>query len=88
MILKDQKLCDCYLEEDDFYYEDNTKEKSTNPQKPTEEEIEHYKKSYIMRIQVLRIADSFEATSNYIGGEGHKNLPMYQHLYDDLKTYH
>jgi hypothetical protein len=36
----------------------------------------------------LRKASTIEATANYLGNEGYKNLQLYQELYDDLSTYY
>lgn len=84
----DHKMCDYFLPEDSLYYDDDTHKKSSNPEKPTEKEIEHYKKSDVIRKRVLRNANGIMAISNIHVGQGHKNMEQYQEFYDDLITYH
>ena len=83
----DRKMCEYFLSEDSMYYGDKHI-KSPNPDKPTDEEVLHYKKSDIIRKGVLRKATNFMATGNFLDGEGYKNLQLYQEFYDDLLTYH
>ena len=62
--------------------------KSSNPDKPSDSELEHYKESHLIRKASLRKASGVEATSNFLGGEGYKNLELYANFYNDLITYH
>ena len=62
------------MAEDSIYYDDENHTKDPNPIKPTEEEVEHYKKSVMIRKAVLRKASGFSATSNFLAGEGYKNM--------------
>lgn len=84
----DRKLCDFLLPPDSFYYDDDANVKSSDPEVPTDDEIERYAKSDIIRRKLLRSAGGPEATMNYLGGMGHKNLDKYQKFYDDVMTYH
>ena len=81
----DQKLCNYFLDEHRLC---DKHKKKPNPEKPTSDEVEHYKKSDIIRKDVLRKASSFEAVANFLGGQGHKNLSLYQAFYEDLLNYH
>ena len=82
----DGKMRDYYLSEDDFYYDEEwyNNVKKSNPEKPTEEEMERYKKSIIIRRKCLRDATRSEQVLNFLSGEAYKNIDLYQALYDDL----
>lgn len=86
----DKKMRDYYLKEDDFYYDEEWCQnvKSSNPEKPTKDEVERYKKSTMIRRRCLRDATGNEQICNKLGGESYKNLDLYQELYDDLLTYY
>ncbi|KAL7545358.1 hypothetical protein ACHAWF_008706 [Thalassiosira exigua] len=86
----DEKLCHYFLDEDDFYFDGNGKEKGRcePAQKPTPEEIERYKKSDIIRKGVLRKASGVGATGNFLDGQGHKTLLAYEAFYKDLRSFH
>jgi hypothetical protein len=86
----DKKMRDYYLEEDDFYYDEEwcQNEKSSNPEKPTAEEMQQYKKSTTIRLRCLRDTRGYEQTCNRIRGESYKNIDLYQALYDDLLSYY
>jgi len=86
----DEKMRDYYLSEDDFYYDEEwcKNVKNSNPEKPTEEEMERYKNSTIIRRRCLRNANGHEQLCNFLGGEACKNIDLYQALYDDLVSYH
>ena len=84
----DKKLCNYFLDEDSFYYDDDNNTKNINPPKPTDGEVVHYKQSLIIRKGVLRKAASFEATSNFLRGQGVLNLQLYEDFYEDIMTYH
>jgi len=84
----DRKLCGYILHDHSFYYDNEKNKKSSNPEKPTKNEFEHYKKSDIIRKRILRKAGGIEATTNYLGGQVHKNRQVYQEFYEDLMNYH
>ena len=84
----DKKLCNYFLDGDNFYYDEGRHTKSDKPAKPTDDEVEQYKQSIIIRTDILRKASGIEATSNSLGGQGHLNLQLYQELYDDIMTYY
>jgi hypothetical protein len=95
----DRKLCNFFLpneeyESDDEGEDDNTSNKNNiiegaaALETPTDDEIELYFKSTIIRMKVLRKASSFKCLSNFLAGHGNKNLQEYQDLYDDIKTYY
>ena len=86
----DQKMRDYYLEEDDFYYVEYWCQhvKNSNTEKPTEDEIERYKKSTIIRLRCLRNASGPKQVCNFLGGEAYKNIDLYEALYDDLVSYY
>ena len=87
--LLDEKLCNYFLDEDSLYFDDDKRKKKPNPEKPRSDEVEHYKKSDIIRKGVLSEASSFEAMANFLGGHhGHKNLKIYQEFYEDVLSYH
>ena len=86
--LLDQKLCNYFLDEHSLYFDDDKHKKKPNPEKPTSDEVKRYKKSVVIRQDVLRKASSFEAVANFLGGQGHKNLELYQAFYEDLLNYH
>ena len=86
--LADKKMCDYFLSSDSIYYDDETQKKSPNPTKPTDQEVEYYKKSDIIRRAVLRKASSISATGNFLAGQGYKNMDLYQQFWEDLMTYH
>ena len=80
----DKKLCNYFLDEDSFYYDDGKHTKYINTSKPTDDEVEHYNQSIIIRKGVLRKAIGIEATSNFLDGRGILNLQ----LYSVLRRYH
>ena len=84
----DKKLCNYFLDDDSFYYDDGKNTKSVNTSKPTDDEVEHYKQSIIIRKGVLRKAIGIEATSNFLGGQGILNLQLYEDFYEDIMTYY
>ena len=84
----DKKLCNYFLDDDNFYYDEGRHTKSAKPAKPTDDEVEQYKQSIIIRKDILRKASGIEATSNSLGGQDHLNLQLYQELYDDIMTYY
>ena len=84
----DKKLCNYFLDDDSFYYDDGKHTKSVNTSKPTDDEVEHYKQSIIIRKGVLRKAIGIEATSNFLGGQGILNLQPYADFYEDIMTYY
>lgn len=49
--------------------------------------IERYKKSVVKRKKYLRDATDITAMTIFLGGQGHKNLQVYQDLYNDIMVH-